>query len=313
MRFIGLLTLIAASPALLTGCEAVQAKREVSYTVPWSDYDAVVVRTRNGSVDLSVQTRETAAITGTIRASAATIDEAERLVKSAEIVAAADPANERRLLVELRQPGGGDALRRTSASLAIAIPKAVGADVGTSNGSITVSGARGKITLDTGNARVSVRDLSGEVIIKTSNGSIHADRVEGTLKADTSNGHIQVNGLEGSGVFETSNGSIQVASTDGDVQAVTSNGSVRIDARPRADGVVSARSSNGSIELVLPRSLAGQVTLETSNGTARANFGAAPFQILRESKTALAARVNGGGLANVTAESSNANVRVEFR
>lgn len=313
MRLLGLVTLMAASHVLLAGCEAVQAKREVSYTVPWSDYDAVVVRTRNGSVDLSVQTRETAAITGTIRTTAATLEEAERLVKSAEIVAAADPTNARRLLVELRQPEGGDATRRTSANVSIVIPKAVGADVGTSNGSITVSGARGKITLDTSNARVSVRDLSGEVIINTSNGSIHADGVEGTLKAYTTNGSIHVSGLKGGGVFEASNGSIQVASTDGDVQAVTSNGSVRIEARPEADGVVSARSSNGSIELFLPRSLAGLITLETSNGTARANFGGAPHQIVRESKTALAANVNGGGAAKVTAESSNANVRVEFR
>ncbi len=313
MRLAGWIAVILVAPLLITGCEAVQAKREISYTVPWNDCDAVVVRTRNGSVDLTVQARDNAAVTGTLRAQGATLEEAERLMKSTDVVATADPKNPKRLLIELRATNGGEASSKTSASVAIVIPKAAGADVGTSNGAISVSGLRGKIKLDTANARVSVRDVTGEVIVDTSNGAIHADGVEGTFKADTANGSIQVSGLTGSGVFETSNGSIQVTSKGGDVQAVTSNGSIRVDAEPAAGGTVAVRTSNGGIELFLPKSLAGELTLDTSNGSARANFSGIPHAITREDKSSLAALVNGGGSARIRAESSNANVRAEFR
>jgi len=102
------------------------------------------------------------------------------------------------------------------------------------------------------------------VSLGSSNGSVTMTGLTGTIRADTSNGSVRATDLSGDVKVTTSNGSLQVALNGSTwvgagLEATTSNGSLRVDMPRDYNARLVARSSNGSLNLDRPVTMQGRI------------------------------------------------------
>lgn len=178
------------------------------------------------------------------------------------------------------------------ASTSVAMPdaRAVGVDVKTSNGRITITQ-----NADTGDATISAQaklttleraerfaidatiDRDGTLVVRpiwpdgkrlsseSCSFEISAHTLLGVV-ASSSNGAITITGGTGSSRLQTSNGAIHVEGREGDLQASTSNGRIEVE---RCVGTLDLRSSNGTISISASMPARGEPhawRVTTSNG-----------------------------------------------
>lgn len=274
-------------------CPLLRATTEFSFSAPWSDYEAIEVRTCNGSVELQPTDAGDVRVEGRKTVGIWSLAEHDEALNALTIRVGPHPDRPRTLLVQLEYP---EAYRQRSpgASFSIRLPQPCAADVQTGNGSVHVTGLRGPVHLD------------------TSNGRIEAERVKGDLRARTSNGAVLVRDVEGPCVLETSNGRIEAEAVRGDLEVSTSNGAVVVDVTPPENGRIVLHSSNGGVRLRLPVGLAADLDLATSNGRVSTDLGEATLKHVDTSKRRFRAEMNGGG-TRVEAVTSNGSVTVELR
>lgn len=119
------------------------------------------------------------------------------------------------------------------------------------------------IRLRSSNGGLSVTGVKGRMSLRTSNGSISLTDIAGDVEADTSNGSV-VATLEGT-------------SWDGPgLEVTTSNGSVRLELPENYSAQLTARSSNGSLNVDFPVTVRGRIgrEIETTLGS-----GGAPIKV----------------------------------
>ncbi|MFO0839244.1 MAG: DUF4097 family beta strand repeat-containing protein [Phycisphaerae bacterium] len=303
------IVLIALPLVALSGCSAlVTAKRDYSLTSPWSGYERVLVKSVNGSIDVSVATTPEVRITGVTRAGGATFEEAEHNVDQVQVVAKADPSSARTLLVSVEYP---ESLRGKSvgANIKVELPQPAAAELTSSNGSISAGGTRGVIAR-TSNGAITLRDIAGGGEARTSNGGVEAERVSGPLTIESGNANIVARNIVGDLTVETSNGRVDVSDIRGNLRVRTSNGSIRAAARPKPDGVIELQTSNGSITAGVPEDVRGIVSLATSNGSVKPNLGPVKFSVVKWSARDFEAELNGGGSGRFTASTSNGSIEL---
>ncbi|WP_031516158.1 DUF4097 family beta strand repeat-containing protein [Streptomyces sp. NRRL F-5123] len=139
--------------------------------------------------------------------------------------------------------------RHCGADYVVTVPAGLAVAGGTSNGAITLKGV-------------------GTADVHTSNGKITVTGATGALKVRTSNGAVSVEGTRGGVDAQSSNGRITVTTPiPQDVRAHTSNASVTVTAAPAAYRI-SAKTSNGAktVDLADDPSAAYRLDLSTSNG-----------------------------------------------
>ncbi len=188
---------------------------------------------------------------------------------------------------------GGQRKGNEGANIRIQIPDAIGVDVRTSNGAITLSGLAGHAKLHTSNGGVVVRDHSGSVDAESSNGSLRLERVDGDIIGDTSNGAIVVVDAFGKVELDTSNGRVFVST------AHTNPGPVRVS------------TSNGSVELQLGDGFEGVLRLTSSNARISAK-GFENARLIESSKHALEMKIGSDETISAV-RTSNGSVRVSPR
>ncbi|MBX6333275.1 MAG: hypothetical protein IRY91_15625 [Gemmatimonadaceae bacterium] len=138
-----------------------------------------------------------------------------------------------------------------SVHFTVKLPKGVKVDVGTINGSVSVTGAGAEVVATTVNGRVDAATSSGPVRATAVNGSVHA-RMD-ALPPDVD--------LE----YRTVNGSVTVelpASFDADVEMTTVNGTLRSDFPLTVNGRINPRH----IRAVIGKG-GRRLQLETVNGS----------------------------------------------
>jgi RNA polymerase sigma factor (sigma-70 family) len=137
------------------------------------------------------------------------------------------------------------------------VPPGAVLDLGTTNGSVKLTGGTGKVA------------------IRTSNGSIRVAGAAGELKLNTTNGPVVVNGARGRAEVKTTNGAIDLQVDKGVVTAHTTNGEVRVRGT-LADGEHSLNTSNGRIAVTLPAAAQFRLDVSTTNGGITNEFGDSP-------------------------------------
>jgi len=143
--------------------------------------------------------------------------------------------------------------RSEGVNAVVRVPAGAVLDLGTSNGSVKLTGGTGK------------------VVIKTKNGTVHVTDAKGELDLTSSNGGIVATGARGRANIKTSNGDIELQVDQGAVTAHTSNGQVRFRGS-LADGEHSLTTNNGRIALTLPAATRFRVDATTTNGTITTDF-----------------------------------------
>lgn len=217
------------------GCGGtIQATRDFSLSAPWESYERIVVRTRNGGVELASADVPEIRIRGQKRVNGGTHAEAEARLDDLEIVARRDETGPGTYLVELRVP---EALAQCSpgASFTIQVPKPCRAEIHSSNGSIKVGQLKDHVVLGSSNGGITVKAVDGAVQAQTSNGSIDVEAVRGDLTAETSNGrvtsHLLGVPLELKQHDRHLLHAILNGGGSGEIHAETSNGSITIGVR----------------------------------------------------------------------------------
>jgi len=113
-------------------------------------------------------------------------------------------------------------------------------------------------------------------MFKTSNGSISVDGHAGPLTMDTSNGSIKAGNVGTPLVADTSNGRVEIAlapTATGNVKIDTSNGSVTLDLPAAWQGTVKADTSNGTVRMEDTRQGARTNTVKTDDDGASMTVG----------------------------------------
>ena len=146
---------------------------------------------------------------------------------------------------------GGKRENNEGANIDIMLPDAIGLDIRTSNG------------------RVSLKGLAGHAAVKTSNGSVRILDHSGSAHVETSNGKMQLERVDGDITGSTSNGTVIITDAFGGVEADSSNGNVFVTTAHGNPGPVRVSSSNGRVELALGDGFEGILRVKTSNGRIR--------------------------------------------
>ena len=165
----------------------------------------------------------------------------------------------------IRVGGGEDSIKYT-----VRVPAETAVDLDTSFGDISVTGTRGRVSLNTSSGDVNVSDvLAGEadISLEISFGDINIKDISGQdVRLETSNGEVSVTNLDANGevVLKNSFGDISIeALTAASFFADTSNGWIKL-VGGQVDGTIEARSSFGDLEVT--DVAADGYTLTTSNG-----------------------------------------------
>lgn len=135
----------------------------------------------------------------------------------------------------------------------------------------------GRVNLRTGDGRIEVAGLKGDMDLHTGDGSINLDGVDGKLHATTGDGHIQA-----SGRFDE----LGLKTGDGHVDVRASNGS-SLAAGWRLE------TGDGSVSLEVPGDLAADVDLHTSDGHIDLDMPVQAEGRIRQNE--IRGKLNGGG------------------
>lgn len=120
----------------------------------------------------------------------------------------------------------------------------------------------------TTNGSIRVDDLDGNARLRSTNGTIRAGKIHGELEAHTTNGNVEAMDVDGNSKLRTSNGNIKADASHGTLEAETTNGSIRVAlADPSAGWPVRLHSTNGSIEARIRGGKLPDVRAETTNSS----------------------------------------------
>ena len=223
-----------------------KAKTTLSQTVGHVPGSSLVVKTRNGWVDVTAEPqRSDVSIETRLQCVGATQQEADDRLAQATMSVTRGPDGV--LVIKPIFPGG--ARGGDGASITIVLPDADGVELDTSNGPVTA------------------HDLTGKLVIDTSNGSVVVVNHRGSAEIDTSNGPITITDHTGSLLIDTSNGVVHVVNLAGPATIDTSNGPIDLSLGADHSGPLNLDTSNGSIRVRVGEGFVGPVTLDTSNAS----------------------------------------------
>jgi hypothetical protein len=300
--------LFAMAALLLVGCddfdwgETARFKEDFHSTYPLKTGGAVMVESRNGSVEITGWEKDTVDVTGTKFASS------ESALKDLKIDIVSTPDS-----ITIRTvPPSGYSHGSMGAKYIIRVPRKVMID-----------------RVSTSNAPIRIESIDGPVRLRTSNGTVRVTRQDGSLDAETSNGAIEINGQTGGATIRTSNGTVRVDDMRGALEARTSNGAIHIrlsDPEPQKqikldtsngsidldmvairDNNIRCTTSNGSISLHLPQTVNARLDAHTSNSSITTDFDVTVNGSL--SKNRLDGKIGTGG-AMIELGTSNGHIKV---
>jgi DUF4097 and DUF4098 domain-containing protein YvlB len=123
------------------------------------------------------------------------------------------------------------------------------------------------------------------------------------------NGQIEIDGVAGRVRATTVNGTVEASHLGSEVEAATTNGSVEVTMdRVDASGRNQLRTTNGAVRLVLPRNVGALIEAHTVNGAVSCDFELAADA--RVSRRSIEGRVGSGG-AHFELRTVNGTARIE--
>jgi DUF4097 and DUF4098 domain-containing protein YvlB len=122
----------------------------------------------------------------------------------------------------------------------------------------------GRVNFRTGDGKIDVAGLKGDMDLHTGDGSINLDSVDGKLHATTGDGHIQANGRFDELELKTGDGHVDVRAKSGSSLAAgwrleTGDGSVSLEVPGDFAADVDLHTSDGHIDLDMPVQAEGRI------------------------------------------------------
>jgi DUF4097 and DUF4098 domain-containing protein YvlB len=122
----------------------------------------------------------------------------------------------------------------------------------------------GRVNLRTGDGKIDVAGLKGDMDLHTGDGSENLEGVDGKLHASTGDGHITAHGRFDELELKTGDGHVEVRATQGSTLAAgwrleTGDGNVSLEIPPDLSADVSLHTSDGHIDLDMPIVTEGKI------------------------------------------------------
>ncbi|RME36564.1 MAG: hypothetical protein D6788_11285 [Planctomycetota bacterium] len=220
-------------------------------TLDASAAEAVTVETHNGKIDFTgTETGTQTVVEATKRAGGSSVADARKALEALEVFAEPDPADPGTIRVGWRwKTARHPASWKARVSFEITAPAGV------------------RLSAETHNGGIKVRNVAGPVELASHNGGIKAVSIHGPLEAETHNGKVVVSGAGEKLRIVTHNGSIRAEFTTPDLAVETHNGSIALDLRNT--GPVDARvtTHNGNVVLTVGEKTSARLQAETSLGS----------------------------------------------
>ena len=140
----------------------------------------------------------------------------------------------------------------------------------------------GRVNLRTGDGKIELAGLKGDMDLHTGDGSINLDGVDGKLHATTGDGHIQASGRFDELGLKTGDGHVEVRAKSGSSLAAgwrleTGDGSVSLEIPGDLSADVDLHTSDGHIDLDMPVTTEGKIRQNEIHG--KLNGGGSPLTI----------------------------------
>ncbi|PYX47974.1 MAG: hypothetical protein DMG79_12885 [Acidobacteria bacterium] len=140
----------------------------------------------------------------------------------------------------------------------------------------------GRVNLKTGDGKIDIAGLKGEMDLHSGDGSENLDRVDGKLHASTSDGHITAQGRFDELELKTGDGHVEVRAAQGSTLATawrleTGDGSVSLEIPSELSADVSLHTGDGHIDLDMPITTEGKIRENEVHG--KLNGGGNPLTI----------------------------------
>ncbi len=122
----------------------------------------------------------------------------------------------------------------------------------------------GRVNLSTGDGRIELAGLKGDMELKSGDGSESLENVDGKLRANTSDGHIRASGRFDELDLKTGDGRVEVNAASGSTMATgwrleTGDGSVSLELPAEFAADVDLHTGDGHIDLEMPVTTNGQL------------------------------------------------------
>jgi DUF4097 and DUF4098 domain-containing protein YvlB len=255
------LPFLIAALLIAATAEAVTLKEPFERTVQLRAGGEVQLSNVNGAVTVEAWDRNEVKIVAEKRVKA-DADVARKVMEQTKILVTQEGGG---VQIETKIPRRGDGFfdwvfgNQVSVNVTykLHVPRRAALDFVTVNGSLTVTGTRGKAQMETTNGAVTVTDVEGDLDLGTTNGSIDVYRSAGALRASTTNGSIEA-----------------------ELQDLPDASDLRL------------TTTNGHVALRLPRDARLSIDAATTNGRIQSDFTVDGGQL---GKRSLRGDINGGG------------------
>jgi DUF4097 and DUF4098 domain-containing protein YvlB len=141
-----------------------------------------------------------------------------------------------------------------SVNFTITLPRRVALEASTGDGSINVDDLQGTIGLNSGDGRVIVSRLDGELKVHTGDGTIRIDQAAGKVDADSGDGSIEITGRLDELAVRTGDGPVRIEAANGSVmkndwRITTGDGRVALRLPNDFNGSIDASTGDGRVHV----------------------------------------------------------------
>lgn len=155
-----------------------------------------------------------------------------------------------------------------SATYEVTVPTGSRATLSAVSGSITASGVRGPVDVNTVSGSVDVRDLGSTLNVEGVSGDITAANVANDARVENVSGRVSLSGVGGSASAETVSGSIRLSGVRGDrVHVTTVSGDVDFAGPVSSTGRYEFETHSGRANLRLASNADVAISVETFSGS----------------------------------------------
>ncbi len=201
--------------------------------------------------------------------------------------------------------------RRGSAAavtLKITAPAWMPLDLSGVHTDVTVTGARGPVTVETVQGEITVQGGEGLVSLRSVEGRVALRNAKGRIEVHSVNEDVVIADAAGDVTAETVNGEIALARVDATaLDASTVNGDVDYDGTVRNGGRYTLSSHNGDLTLTVAEGTNAAVAVSTFNGEFESEF---PVTLTEARKGRRFSFTLGSGSAQVSLESFQGSIRL---